>query len=66
MPNNTSGSPRPFDVKTIEHLIDLMGKHDLSEIALAEGEQRIRLRKGGLQTVVAAAPQVVAAPAPVK
>ncbi len=41
-----SGVPRPFDVTTIERLIDLMAQHDLSEISLAEGEQRIRLRKG--------------------
>lgn len=40
-------APRPFDVTTIEHLISLMGKHDLSEITLVEGEQKIRLRKGG-------------------
>lgn len=41
-----SGEPRPFDVKTVEYLIGLMGKHDLSEISLGEGEHRIRLRKG--------------------
>jgi acetyl-CoA carboxylase biotin carboxyl carrier protein len=40
-------SPRPFDVQTIEHLISLMAQHDLSEISLSEGEQKIRLRKGG-------------------
>jgi acetyl-CoA carboxylase biotin carboxyl carrier protein len=42
-----SGAPRPFDVTTIEHLIGLMAQHDLTEIALQEGEQKIRLRKGG-------------------
>ena len=52
-----SGAPRPFDAKTIEHLIGLMAEHELSEISLQEGDQRIRLRKGG------AAP-VFAAPAP--
>lgn len=39
--------PHPFDVKTVEHLIELMAQHELSEISLADGEQRIRLRKGG-------------------
>jgi acetyl-CoA carboxylase biotin carboxyl carrier protein len=34
-------------VKTVEHLIGLMAEHDLSEISLVEGEQRIKLRKGG-------------------
>jgi len=42
-----SGVPHPFDVKTVEHLIGLMAQHDLTEIALQEGEQRIRIRKGG-------------------
>ena len=42
-----SNSPRPFDATTIEHLIGLMAQHDLSEISLAEGDHRIRLKKGG-------------------
>ena len=53
-----SNSPRPFDATTIEHLIGLMAQHDLSEISLAEGDHRIRLKKGG-------PPPVVYAPAPV-
>lgn len=62
-PNTT---PRPFDVTTIEHLIGLMARHDLSEIALAEGDHRIRIRKGGLVTVAAPAahPPVPTAAAP--
>lgn len=55
------GTPRPFDVKTVEHLIGLMAQHDLTEIALREGDQRIRLRKGGEPVPVVTA---VAAPAP--
>ena len=57
-PTPPSGEPRPFDVKTVEYLIGLMGKHDLSEISLGEGEHRIRLRKGF-------APAAHSAPAPV-
>jgi acetyl-CoA carboxylase biotin carboxyl carrier protein len=38
--------PRPFDVRTIHYLIRLMSRHDLTEIDLSEGEQRIRLRRG--------------------
>lgn len=71
----TTPSPRPFDVTTIEHLIGLMAQHDLSEISLAEGEHRIRLRKGGAAVAYAPvaahappqaahAPQVAAPPAP--
>jgi acetyl-CoA carboxylase biotin carboxyl carrier protein len=69
---DSAGTPRPFDVKTVEHLIDLMAKHELAEIALQEGDQKIRLRKAGALTLtavpaaapVAAAPAPVAAPAP--
>ncbi len=68
-PTPKPDSPRPFDVKTVEHLIGLMAEHDLSEISLVEGEQRIKLRKGGPQmafsTPVAYAPaqQTPVAPA---
>ena len=50
-----SSAPRPFDVATVEHLIGLMAKHDLPEISLREGDQRIKLRKGG-EPVAAHAP----------
>ena len=35
-----------FDVKKIRRLVQLMKEHDLSEIDLEQGEQRIRLRRG--------------------
>jgi acetyl-CoA carboxylase biotin carboxyl carrier protein len=44
--DDTSKSPRPFDVRTIKYLVGLMSQHDLSEIDLHEGEHRIRLRRG--------------------
>lgn len=56
------GTPRPFDAKTIEHLIGLMAEHELSEISLQEGDQRIRLRKGSTAPVFAAPPPYPAAP----
>ena len=56
-------SPRPFDTKMIEHLVGLMGAHDLSEIDLHDGEQRIRLRRGAL-AVAAAAPAAIPASPP--
>ena len=46
MADEKRDTPRPFDVKTVEYLLGLMTKHELSEIDLQEGEQRIRLRKG--------------------
>jgi acetyl-CoA carboxylase biotin carboxyl carrier protein len=54
-------APRPFDVKTVEYLLRLMTDHDLSEVDLKEGDQRIRLRKG---PPVVAAPVHVAAAVP--
>jgi acetyl-CoA carboxylase biotin carboxyl carrier protein len=68
----------PFDVNTIRALVALMSRHDLSEIDLRHGVQRIRLRRGALKTKVqtlAAAPvaytpgpqsDALASPAPVK
>lgn len=46
MADDNRDSPRPFDVRTVEYLLKLMTEHDLSEIELKEGDQRIRLRKG--------------------
>lgn len=46
-------APGPFDVRTIKALVALMTQHDLSEIDLREGTQRLRLRRGVHQTLVA-------------
>jgi acetyl-CoA carboxylase biotin carboxyl carrier protein len=54
--------PGPFDVGTIEQLIELMSKHDLSEIDLRAGEQRICLRRG--VAVPTAVPSASAGPVP--
>jgi acetyl-CoA carboxylase biotin carboxyl carrier protein len=56
-------APRPFDVRTVEYLLRLMSEHDLAEVDLKEGDQRIRLRKGGSAPVIYATPQA-AAPVP--
>jgi acetyl-CoA carboxylase biotin carboxyl carrier protein len=57
-------APRPFDVRTVEYLLKLMTDHDLAEVDLKEGDQRIRLRKGSaIQHAVYAAPPSYA-PAP--
>jgi acetyl-CoA carboxylase biotin carboxyl carrier protein len=67
-------APRPFDVRTVEYLLKLMTEHDLAEVDLKEGDQRIRLRKGSpvppnflpapQPAPHAAAPAVAHAPAP--
>lgn len=46
MADDKRDSPRPFDVLTVEYLLKLMTEHDLAEVDLKEGDQRIRLRKG--------------------
>lgn len=55
--------PRPFDVKTIRYLVHLMSQHDLNEIDLAEGDIRIRLRRG--QRLVSGGAMLPAMPVPV-
>ena len=46
MADEKRDKPRPFDVSTVEHLLKLMSAHDLAEVDLIEGDERIRLRKG--------------------
>lgn len=58
-----SHGPRPFDVATIEHLIGLMGRHELTVVDLREGNQRILLQRGPKTIAAPALPMAVAAPA---
>jgi acetyl-CoA carboxylase biotin carboxyl carrier protein len=44
-------APSPFDVRTVKALVTLMTQHDLSEIELRDGNQRLRLRRGSYQPV---------------
>ena len=45
-----------FDVRKVRKFIELMNEHDLSEIDLRQGDQRIRLRRGPETVTVAATP----------
>lgn len=59
----------PFDVRTVKALVSLMTQHDLSEMELRDGNQRLRLRRGAFQplapaSVPAAAPPEATASAP--
>lgn len=56
--------PSPFDVRTVKALVALMTQHDLSEIELRDGPQRVRLRRGAYQPVLPAASPAQVAPAP--
>tara|TARA_B100001964_G_C13936299_1_gene466885 strand:+ start:99 stop:596 length:498 start_codon:yes stop_codon:yes gene_type:complete len=53
-----------FDVKKIRRLVQLMKEHELSEVDLEQGDQRIRLRRGGDVVLQAASPVAQASPLP--
>jgi acetyl-CoA carboxylase biotin carboxyl carrier protein len=64
---DTSESGQPFDVQLVRQLLKLMSAHDLSEIDLRQGDQRVRLRRGAkasFQAVPMAAAPMMAAPMP--
>ena len=66
MASNGGSNPGDvFDVRKVRRLVELMNDHDLAEIDLRQGEQRMRLRRGGDAPVVTALPAApAAAPAP--
>jgi acetyl-CoA carboxylase biotin carboxyl carrier protein len=49
-----------FDVKKVRKFIELMNEHDLAEIDLRQGDQRIRLRRGPEAVTMTAMPMVQA------
>ena len=63
MTNSASNAGDIFDVKKVRRLVELMKEHDLAEIDLRQGEQRIRLRRGAEPMVVAGGPVAYAQPA---
>ncbi len=50
-----------FDVKKVRRLVELMKEHDLAEIDLRQGEQRVRLRRGAEPLIAAPAAYPVSA-----
>jgi acetyl-CoA carboxylase biotin carboxyl carrier protein len=52
-----------FDVRKVRKFIELMNEHDLAEIDLRQGDQRIRLRRGPEMVTVASAPAASFGPA---
>ena len=60
MADESSKAPAPFDVRTVKALVALMTQHDLSEIDLRDGVQRMRLRRGGKVTTVMSTPAPIA------
>jgi len=51
-----------FDVKRIRRLVELMNEHELSEVDLRQGDQRIKIRKGH-EPIITQAPAPSSAPA---
>src|SRR5262249_5902331 len=58
-----SSGPGPFDLRLIRHLVALMSRHDLSEVELTQGDQRVRLRRGPRGQVAVAPPAAPVLPA---
>ena len=56
-------STSPFDVRIVKSLVSLMAQHDLSEIDLRDGTQRLRLRRGQQGTIMVSAPHTTSMPA---
>ena len=52
-----------FDMDRIRRLVELMKEHDLREVDLQEGDQKIRLSRGAKE-VAYGAPPIMAAPQP--
>ena len=63
MSSGGSGSGDVFDVRKVRRLVELMNEHELAEVDLRQGEQRIRLLRGQ-QPIIAPAPAAAPAPLP--
>ncbi len=61
MSDSKSTSSNVFNVETVRSLVELMKQHDLSELDLREGDQKISLKRGS-QAPIYAAPAPMAAP----
>jgi acetyl-CoA carboxylase biotin carboxyl carrier protein len=55
-----SGSNDVFDVRKVRRLVELMNEHELAEVDLRQGDQRIRLRRGHEPLVQMGAPATAA------
>ncbi|MCA9073125.1 MAG: acetyl-CoA carboxylase biotin carboxyl carrier protein [Planctomycetaceae bacterium] len=53
-----------FDLEKLQHLMELMEKHGLTELSLKNSGQLWRLRRGGHESVPMMAPQPMYAPPP--
>ena len=59
------GKPKDvFDIDRIRHIIELMEQHDLSEVDLQQGEEKIKLGRGTSGPTYAPAPMIAPGVAP--
>jgi len=55
----TNGGSNPgdvFDIRKVRRLVELMKDHELAEVDLQQGDQRIRLKRGGEHVVATHSP----------
>jgi len=64
MSDSKSTSSNVFNVETVRSLVELMKQHDLSELDLREGDQKISLKRGSQAPIYAAPAPMQAAPMP--
>jgi len=62
MANGGSGPGDVFDVRKVRRLVEMMKEHELAEVDLRQGDQRIRLRRGQEPVVSLASPAPAPAP----
>ncbi|MEM7680146.1 MAG: acetyl-CoA carboxylase biotin carboxyl carrier protein [Pseudomonadota bacterium] len=55
-----------IDAKAVKALADLLDEKGLTEIEVTDGEQSIRVNRGGSNVVMSAPPAMQAAPAPIQ
>lgn len=64
MPEDRSENSEPFDIERLRVLMELMEKHDVTEVSLRHGEQLWRLRRGPHEVPVMPGSPYPAAPPP--
>ncbi|MDO4558144.1 MAG: acetyl-CoA carboxylase biotin carboxyl carrier protein [Planctomycetia bacterium] len=61
----TKTSSGSFDLDAIRHLTALMNEYGLAEVEMAQGDDYIHVRRGGVESTVPVVPPPTATPAPV-
>lgn len=62
---SSSGNKEPFNIDKLRELVELMDKHDLTEVSLCQADLKWRLRRGPREVLVSAGQPVAQPPAPI-